>query len=211
MRFMSNVLKKVYPKAVVALSSGADSIAILHFLKTKYPKLNLSAIHYNHNLRSQNFDMQKNAEIFCSDYNIPLTVNVREASEKEISYSEAELRLLRYQSFKGQGNVITGHHLDDAVESYLMNCFNGTPEYLPIPNETEYKLLGFCVFRPFLISTKEQILKYISNHNLEKYVIEDETNVELKYRRNWIRHKIIPEVKQFYNLQTIVKKKYLKK
>ena len=208
---MSSVLKEVYPKAVVALSSGADSIAILHFLKTKYPKLNLSAIHYNHNLRSQNFDMQKSAEVFCKDYGIPLTVNVREKVEGEGSYSEAELRLLRYQSFKGQGNVITGHHLDDAVESYLMNCFNGTPEYLPIPIQTHYKLLDFCVFRPFLISTKEQILRYISNQNLEKYIVEDETNVEVKYRRNWIRHKIIPEVNHFYNLQTIVKKKYLKK
>lgn len=211
MRFKSSLLKKAGPKICFAFSSGKDSIAILHFLKTRYPKLEITALHFNHKLREQNEIMQEAAQIFCNDFKIPLIVRARAASVIEERLSEASLRACRYKAFSGAKSVLTGHHLDDAVESYLMNCFNGNPEYLPIPEETKFIEYNFTVYRPFLISTVNQILDYNKRYNLEKYVVEDETNKETQYRRNWVRNQIVPEIQKYYNLRKIVKKRYTEK
>jgi len=207
MKFLMSTLKKAEERVTVALSSGIDSIAVAHFLKTKYPKISLHCFHYNHNLRFQNNLMELSARQFCSDFNIPLTVKNRERTSGN---SEAELRTLRYSAMAGLGTVVTGHHLDDAVESYLYNCFNGVPEYLPIPLETVYSEFELKIIRPFIISEKSEFLEYIKQNSLEKYVVEDETNKDEKYRRNWLRYNLIPQIHdKGYNLKTIVRKKYL--
>lgn len=202
-----NVLKKANNKVTVALSAGSDSVAVAHFLKTRYPKIDLKCFHFNHNLRPQNKLMEEKAEEFCDDFGILCVAAMRLYSEDT---SEATLREERYRNMAGMGTVITGHHLDDAVESYLYNCFNGVPEYLPIPLETDYKDIGLKVIRPFIISNKKEILDYIKENSLEKYVVEDETNSDEKYRRNWLRYSIVPQINdKGYNLQTIVRKRYI--
>lgn len=210
MRFLSRIIKEVgNHRVTVALSAGCDSVAVAHFLKTKYPRRDLNCVHYNHSLREQNETMSATVEKFCKDYKIPLIIHKREHNPNH-DLSEAGLRTLRYESFKNLGAVITGHHLDDAVESYLFNCFNGVPEYLPIPEITKYENLNFTIFRPFIISTKDDFKDYIRKHSLEEYIVEDETNKDQKYRRNWLRHQIVPEIEKYYNLRTIVKKRYQK-
>ena len=207
MKFLMHILKKAENKVTVALSAGSDSIAVAHFLKVKYPKIKLRCFHFNHNLRAQNELMQSKAKEFCKDFDIPISVATRLYSPDT---SEATLRDMRYRSMSGLGTVVTGHHLDDAVESYLYNCFNGVPEYLPIPLETDYTEKDLKIIRPFIISTKKEIQEYIKENSLEKYVVEDETNSDEKYRRNWLRYSIIPQINdKGYNLQTIVRKRYL--
>jgi len=207
MRFSSKIIKKANNKVTVALSAGCDSVAVTHFLKTKYPKIELKCFHYNHNLRNQNLEMVKKAEKLCNDLDIPLTVKIRDSVHSGVS--EADLRALRYGAMAGMGYVLTGHHLDDAVENYLYNCFNGTPEYLPIPLETEYKDLKLTILRPFIFSSKIEIENYIKKNKLEKYVENDETNKDESYRRNWLRNNIIPQINEKrYNLQTVIKKRY---
>ena len=207
MRFLMSVLKKAEGKVTVALSGGSDSVAVAHFLKTKYPKLDLWCFHYNHNLREQNNLMMEKSKEFCSEFKIPLLFGVRSLCDGE---TECELRNARYKAMAGLGAIVTGHHLDDAVESYLYNCFNGVPQYLPIPLETDYPQYRIKVLRPFIISEKFYILEYIKSNNLERFVVEDETNTDEKYRRNWLRHNIIPQINdKGYNLKTIVRKKYL--
>jgi len=207
MKFLMSVLKKAENKVTVALSSGSDSIAVTHFLKMKYPKIKLRCFHFNHNLRAQNELMQSRANAFCGDFDIPI-YSVRRIESRD--NSEASLREARYRSMAGFGTVVTGHHLDDAVESYLYNCFNGVPEYLPIPLETEYPDIDLKIIRPFIISDKNEILGYIKENNLERYVVDDETNTDEKYRRNWLRYSIIPQINdKGYNLRTVVRKRYL--
>jgi tRNA(Ile)-lysidine synthase len=195
----------------IALSAGSDSISVAHFLKTKYPKQNIRCVHYNHKLRLQNERMNQKAKRFCETFHIPFIERHRERGEDGKVLSEMDLRTLRYKSFSGLGTVVTGHHLDDAVESYIMNCFNGVPEYLPIPLETEYKNDDFTVIRPFIFTKKEDIEKYILENSLQEFVEEDETNNDQKYRRNWVRHRLCPVIKEQYNLRKIVKKRYLEK
>lgn len=207
MKFLMSILKKAKGKVTVALSGGSDSVAIAHFLKTKYPKIDLQCFHFHHNLREQNDLMLEKCISFCTDFSIPLSFSVREKSGEE---SEAALRKARYDAMNGLGYVITGHHLNDAVENYLYNCFNGVPEYLPIPLETEYEENDLIIIRPFILSEKRNIRDYINKNNLEKYIVEDETNNEQKYRRNWLRNSLVPQINNNgYNLETVVRKRYM--
>ena len=205
MKFIPYVMNKTLDQATIALSMGCDSVAITHFMHTKYPKFDLSCFHFNHMLREQNYEMANKAVEFCHQFHIPLTVRQRDLIHHPDT-SEAGLRDARYKALRGVGNVITGHHLDDACENYLFNCFNGVPDYLPIPLITDYRDLK--IFRPFLISTKEQMREYIRKNGLERYVVEDETNYDSSTaRRNWLRNELIPQINaKGYNIQTIVKK-----
>lgn len=192
MKFNSTILRKAQNKVTVALSMGADSLAVLHFLKTRMPKIQLSAIHYNHNLRGQNFEMEGKAIRFCHKHQIPLVVKRRNRYTQK-GTSEADLRTYRLKAFAESGGYIaTGHHLDDACESYMMNCFKGQAEYMPIPTITEFD--GFTVIRPFILTKKQDMLDYLTKHDLIDWIVEDETNVDQKYQRNWVRHSILPQV-----------------
>jgi len=206
MKYDPKILKLAENNVTVALSMGIDSLAVLHFLKTKFPRMNVHAIHFNHNLRGQNFDMEAKAIQFCSAMQIPLTVKRRDLYT-QTGTSEADLREYRLKSFIGRGTIVTGHHLDDACESYLMNCFKGHSEYLPIPVKTEFD--HFTIIRPFILTTKESMEHYVIQNDLGRWVVEDETNKDESYRRNWIRQTILPQINaNGYNLYTTVRKRY---
>jgi tRNA(Ile)-lysidine synthase len=208
MRFIPQILKLANNTVTVACSGGVDSIAIAAFLKIHYPKIDLKCFHYNHNLREQNEIMADSVFTFCKDFNIRWDTSYRSQDEKE---DEASLRTLRYKAMAGLGYVITGHHIDDACENYMFNCLNGVPEYLPIPLVTEYNDFDLTVIRPFILNEKEEFRAFVKEHNLEKYVVEDETNTDESYRRNWLRNNLIPQISEKgYNLKTIVKKRYEK-
>ena len=102
--------------------------------------------------------------------------------------------------------MVVCHHLDDCVESYLMNCFNGVPEYVPIPFRTSWGDVE--VVRPFLLTGKEDFRGYVERHGLMRYVTEDELNGDLSLRRNWVRNCLRPMVETRYvGLSKVVKKK----
>lgn len=186
----------------VACSGGIDSIAVAHFFRNK----NITLYHHNHNLRSQNDEMECSVKRFAKDFNI------KYCSGKSSSglQSEADCRDSRLEFYdKLQGQIVLAHHLDDCIESYLMNCFNGTPEYCPIPIVT--KLKNSTIVRPFLLTKKSDFQDYINTYELENYIIEDETNINTKIRRNWIRHVIIPKIEEHYpGLSKVVFKKVVK-
>lgn len=179
----------------VSCSGGVDSIAGAHYLFNKLKK-DVRLFHYNHNLRAQNDKMQEAVERFAEDFELPL--KVRKLTSPQGS-GEAELRHNRYLSLQevaNQGTVVTCHHLDDCVESYLMNCFNGTPEYNPIPLSTVFGMTR--VIRPFLLTPKLAFQKYSTENNLSQYIVDDETNDDQSYRRNWVRNRARPVIEEQY-------------
>lgn len=192
-------------KVWVSCSGGVDSIAGAHYLFNKL-KLQVKLFHYNHNLRAQNDEMEESVRKFAADFNIPL--EVRKLTDLQGS-GEAELRHNRYLSLQrvvNQGTVVTCHHLDDCVESYLMNCFNGVPEYSPIPVSTVFGETQ--VVRPFLVTPKRAFERYSTEYDLDKYLVEDETNRDQSYRRNWVRHRCRPIVEEHYpGIRKVVFKK----
>lgn len=195
--------KATYQTATITvmLSSGVDSVAIAHFVaKNKHQLSNIlgvpttslvvQAFHFNHKLRDQNDLMEKSAVAFCNDFNIPLTLK----QSSGILVSEAHARNARMtaltESIK-DSITLTAHHLNDCVESYLLNTLRGHEGYLPIPFFT--KLQNCVMSHPFIFNTKNDFIEYCKHFNLNKYIVEDETNKTTKgSRRNLIRNEILP-------------------
>jgi tRNA(Ile)-lysidine synthase len=190
----------------VGVSGGIDSIACLHLLQRMLGN-RVKACHYNHNLRPQNNIMQQSVERFCDDLNIQLIVATR-PSQDILGNVEHNLRNDRLDFFRSlDHDIVLCHHLNDAVESYIMNMLRGCPEYVPIPTITNLEDSSHSIHHPFLGSSKNDIINYATNQKLIDYVVEDETNADNKYRRNWVRNEVAPMFKE-YGLEKIVKKKF---
>jgi len=204
----------------IAVSMGEDSVALSHYLSQGFRRVCL--IHINHGTDYSD-GPQKAFEQYVPwlnsirRYKHPVTGIVKTNPDKGSGLSESELRDIRYNLIysavnesgnKHTNEVVICHHLSDCVESYLMNCLNGVPEYMPIPLVT-VRQNNFKVIRPFITTSKKSITSYVEKNNLQRWIVQDPSNEDTNYsRRNWLRHDIIPSIKKKYNgLETIVRKK----
>jgi tRNA(Ile)-lysidine synthase len=194
----------------VAVSMGEDSVALSHYLMKGAH--NICLVHVNHGTE-YSAHAQKGFEHFAACFTRSGAARHRQVysltiqHNEEVPTSEAGLRDLRYslldRSLPYNSELVVCHHLGDCVESYLMNCLNGNPEYRPMPPRT--MRASYTVVRPFLKTPKAAIEKYIASNNLRQWVVEDPSNADTKYRRNWLRHTIIPEIeKQYKGLNSVV-------
>lgn len=208
--FSTQIFNLVPPKLKIVLlcSSGIDSISTSHFFikKFKYSK-NISLLHFNHNLREQNLKMKDSFKAFAE--NLSISYEIKDLKCKDST--ENSCRQARIEHLKNYKDTvfITAHHLDDCTESYLLNCIRGKEGFLPIPFFTE--LESNFLSRPFLFNRKKDLIEYAHRNNLLQFVVEDETNSQVKgSRRNLLRNKILPLLnEEKVGLQTIVKKKML--
>lgn len=207
---MIKVIPNILPKEFTLLvSGGVDSIAAAHWLHTCFHR-RFSIIHFNHMVQNDNMKMEETVKDFASKLNIPFSCFRRtDTIDKYSKFSESYLREFRLSMMKNiGGNYVTAHHLDDCCENYLMNCFHGTPEYKPIQEITKLNDNTF-IHHPFLITSKSSFQKYVDTNNLKKYIVEDKTNKDNKYKRNWIRNKILPILNENQlGIDTIVRKKF---
>ena len=212
---MIKLIKKLMPSKefAIALSGGVDSIALAHFLKQGHKKF--TALHVNAKYIPQDDEAEENVRAFCKAHRIPLEVLVVKDVYQKGSV-EAWCRDRRYELLyefcvrKGIKDLVVCHHLDDCVESYLMNCFNGVPEYTPIPLHTAYRMVD--IWRPFVLTRKKALASYAESRNLSRYVTEDELNQNIKLQRNWVRHCIRPLIESRYKgIVTVVRKMIEKK
>jgi tRNA(Ile)-lysidine synthase len=200
----------------VACSGGVDSVAITHFLAKVNP--DVSIFHFNHKLRPQNDRMLEataalsgTLKSFRSYFASALEIPIDESKGLEAGAREARLKALStIPLVDGERHrVVVAHHLDDCVESYLMNCFNGKTDGYVIPPISNFP--RFALYRPFLLTPKSELRAYVERNGLMKYVVEDETNTDTTYRRNFIRNKVIPTLQPHYpGLRKVVMEKVKK-
>ena len=176
------------------VSGGVDSIAAAHWLKTKFRK-NFKVLHFNHNCHSINDNMEDAVKKFSDALELEF-ITIKRDKEQFPGESEGDLRDFRfYHLTQIGGDFVTAHHLDDAIENYLSNCFNGVPQYVPIKPIWEENHVG--IYHPFLLVKKWELNHYLTGiRGLGCYICEDPTNNDPNHcRRNWIRNVIIPELK----------------
>jgi tRNA(Ile)-lysidine synthase len=167
------------PKSVtVAFSGGVDSVAVVDFLSKKH---DVTCAFFHH--RTDNSERAfKFVARFCTERNIPLLLgmmcNVR---PKDMSHEEF-WREERYGFLSTLGPVITAHHLDDCVETYLWSSLHGKPK---VPN-----LVRGNIIRPFLTTPKSEFLSWCERKGLEW--CEDLSNEDERYTRNYIRKHLVP-------------------
>ncbi len=178
-------------KAVVAVSAGSDSMALLFAMKEILKKGTLRAFHVNHGTRPGNKLEQELVAKACQDWGIPLTVFSLDMNPKDSNF-EFKARSKRYELFKANllqdELLLTAHHLDDSFEwSLLRQLKSGNQNtYLGIP------VKNGKIRRPFLCLTKKQIKKFVLKNEIP--FIDDPSNKDLRFERNFLRGKVIPNL-----------------
>jgi tRNA(Ile)-lysidine synthase len=181
-------------KILVALSGGIDSMVLLHLLYHAGSKVSIA--HCNFGLRGKESDedeafVKKIAEEMKVPYFTEFfqTSEYARAHKQSIQMAARELRYVWLEQIRDECNyryIAIAHNLDDNVETLLINLSRGTgiKGLAGIPVKTGN------IIRPLLFARREDIEKYASE-NLIEYR-EDSSNTNTKYRRNFIRHKILP-------------------
>jgi len=194
----------------LACSGGVDSIAVAHYLYLQ--RIEFRILHIHHGYQDINDKMCDAVVNFAQDYGIEeYTIHLQSFKKIPGESDESVMHKCRIKAYNQLSeSIITCHHLDDCVESYLMNCFNGVGEYLPIPVETKLDN-GYKIIRPFIMNSKADFIKHVNHyHFLKKYIVEDPTNNDTSFRRNWIRNSIIPQcTDKGIGFKSLIRKRYL--
>ena len=182
---------------IVGVSTGPDSMALLHILKNNL-NCNIVCAHINHNIRNQSNEEEKYLKEYCQKNNIifesmkitSYTQNNFENEAREKRYNFYEQLLKKYNS----KNLFLAHHGDDLVETVIMKIIRGSNLEGYAGIKTISYLDNYKIIRPLLNYTKNDIIKYNKKHNIKYYI--DNTNEDIKYTRNRYRKKILPILKE---------------
>ncbi|MDG2353808.1 MAG: tRNA lysidine(34) synthetase TilS [Gammaproteobacteria bacterium] len=182
---------------VVALSGGIDSVALLHYLHTHYPD-NCRAIHCNHHLSKHCVEWGEFCKDLCHKLSIPYS-NV-DIFIENASNLEENARKKRYHSLssdlKENEVLCTAHHQNDQAETLLLQLFRGAG-VAGLASMPKSKPLGKGVhYRPMLNIEKSEIIQYTKDNHLSW--VEDDSNTDTNFRRNFLRLDIIPKLEMVY-------------
>ena len=191
---------------IVALSGGADSVALLLLLSEAGYKVH--AAHCNFRLRGEESDRDELfCESLCKRLDVPLyrahfdTREFAEIHKVSIEMAARELRygwLARLCKDIGAAGVCVAHHQNDSVETVILNLIRGTGlrGLTGIQPKSELRVacvegsLEVAVLRPFLCVTRKQIEGYLAQRS-QPYVT-DSTNLQADVMRNKIRLQVLP-------------------
>ena len=189
-------------KILVAVSGGSDSVALLHLLhelKSEW-RLDLSVVHVNYGLRGKESDDDEgfvrrlcgHLAIPCIVRKVALSRNMKDGRHHSL---QARARDVRYRMMKevaaaeGANRVALGHTADDQAETILMWLLRGTGltglAGMPIRREDLF-------IRPLLTVTRADLAACLTSHGIEFRT--DSSNAKLLYRRNRIRHELLPTI-----------------
>lgn len=185
----------------VGCSGGSDSLALLHYLANNQEKFDIEvvAIHVDHEIRENSyidadFVKEKAREWGIRFYKFRVDAP-KIAKEKGISL-ESAAREARYGVFKTLlkkgliDKIALAHHISDQAETILMHLFRGAG----IAGAKGMSAISDKVYvRPFLNTTKDEILQYLAENHLD--YCEDETNEDISYNRNFVRNVLMKEIK----------------
>lgn len=183
----------------LACSGGIDSMVVLDFLH-RFPRNSFTLLYFNHETEhgkaAEEFLVRRSKEL-----NIPLEIGriTRERLPKESL--EVYWREQRYSFFNlFDFPIITCHHLNDAVETWIFSSLRGHSKLIPIENGK--------FIRPFLLVSKREIESWQQKYHVE--YIQDESNFEEEHARNIIRNSMMKDVLRVNpGILKTIKKKYL--
>ena len=188
-------LLPAHSSILIGLSGGVDSVVLLHLMHKLAARFSwqLSALHVHHGI-SQNANAWSD---FCTDlclrHRIPLRIERVDITPLRAHGIEAAARKLRHAAFATQpcDFVALAHHADDQAETLLLQLLRGAG----VRGASAMPLLARragspILLRPLLHCSRQEILDYASAHDLKW--IEDESNADDNYPRNFLRHRVLP-------------------
>lgn len=197
----SYLRQQVSQHFVVAYSGGVDSCVLLHLMHAvlaEYPQHQLSAIHINHGLSPKANQWQQHCVEVCEALNIPLQVKLLSLERQNRQSLEAVARQARYlalEQLSPEGAIIVlGQHQDDQTETFLLQLKRGAGPKGLSAMPVEQALGDKQLLRPLLNVSQQQILNYARLHALRW--VEDDSNQDIDFDRNFLRHKVLPQLQQ---------------
>lgn len=181
---------------LIALSGGADSIALLHVANRHKERCGyqLKALHVHHGIRGEEADRDMSfCQSICKQWKIPLhtvKLDIPALAQIEKIGLEEAARKYRYRALEqyaadyGIDAIATAHTATDNLETVLLQLTRGCGSIIGIPPVRNLYI------RPLLSATREDILHYLKEWNLPH--VEDSTNESNDYSRNLIRHRVLP-------------------
>jgi tRNA(Ile)-lysidine synthase len=180
---------------LVGLSGGVDSVALLHLLHDLAPRFSwkLSALHVHHGISPNADAWAEFCSLLCAHLNIPLTIERVDIAPLRAGHGiEAAARKLRHEALtcRSCDFVALAHHADDQAETLLLQLLRGAgvkgAAAMPVLSHGAAPAL----VRPLLHASRQEILDYAVAHGLKW--IEDESNADDSYPRNFLRHRVLP-------------------
>ncbi len=182
-----------FNRVVVGISGGADSVALAHILHTLGYSVIL--VHVNYGIRGDDSMADEKFVIdLANKWEVPITVH-RAARITQGNF-ENQARTIRYDFFesvrksKNAKYIAVGHHQNDQLETILMHIERGAG----LRGRCGMYLCKNNIIRPLLEVGKESIIQYLKDHQLTHRT--DSTNTDLSFKRNFIRHKVIPKLRE---------------
>lgn len=183
---------------IVALSGGADSVALLLLLDEMGYKVH--ALHCNFHLRGEESDRDERfCEDLCLKKNIPFhrihfdTLMYAETHKMSVEMAARELRYRYFEQLRkdiGAEAICVAHHQDDTVETVLLNLVRGTG----LRGLTGIQPRNGAILRPLLCVTRTEIEAYLATKQQD--YVTDSTNLETDFVRNKIRLQVVPLLRQ---------------
>jgi len=189
-------------KIIIAYSGGVDSQVLLVALAKLKQQGQLSndivVCHVNHGLSPNADSWQTFAQQQCDRFSLPLITHKLKLKKQPQQSLEAMARDARYQvliqASVEPAFIVTGHHLNDQTETFLLALKRGSGLKGLSAMPASSVLAQHHLLRPLLSVSRNDILFYAQQHDLSW--IEDESNSDEHYERNFLRHQIIPALSE---------------
>jgi len=168
----------------VACSGGVDSMAAVDFLKRNH---DVFVLYFNHGTH-HGMKAMKFVNNYCADNDIGFLTNTGTNREKHPKESQEEYwRSIRYDWLElcTERPIVTAHHLDDCVETWVWSSMHGTGKIIPYNRNDR-------ILRPFRMTRKRDLELWANLKNVP--YITDDSNTDTCYTRNYIRHEMMPNV-----------------
>jgi tRNA(Ile)-lysidine synthase len=190
---------------LIGLSGGVDSVVLLHLLHQLAARFSwqLSALHVHHGISPNADAWAEFCADLCARHQISLHIERVDIEPLRAHGIEAAARKLRHAAFARQpcDFVALAHHADDQAETLLLQLLRGAgvrgASAMPMlagragsPNLPRRGSCALWVLRPLLHCSRQEILDYAAAHDLQW--IEDESNADDNYPRNFLRHRVLP-------------------
>lgn len=187
-------------KILIAVSGGADSMALLHMIVRNREKFNkdFKVLHIDHRLNPQSSTWAKLVKDYCDKHDMPCDIEEVDVSAWGNNVEQAA-RKARYSAFSKQDcdTILLAHHANDQLETFFLKLFRGSgvkglrcmAESSPAWFDRSVRMI-----RPLLDMTRHDIERYVEENNVP--FVTDPSNADVRYDRNWIRNKLIPMIQR---------------
>lgn len=197
-------------RVLAAVSGGPDSVCMAHFFAHYVKRHGMEVIicHVNHGMRKPGADADEcfvrklgerlNSKTIIRKISVPSLIKKMKLSPEHAA-RKLRYAVLSEEARKNHCSVIaTAHHIDDHVETVLLNMLRGTnPRGLlgiPVKRPLASRQSKIFIIRPLLCLRRQEILQYLRSAGLDYR--KDETNEYEKFTRNWVRKRLLPLLEQ---------------